>query len=193
MNSNDILMLLFVLTVVVIAIVVSVYQTKKRGDLLRGQAEKRNGTVTKRSFLGRWELRLPFQDSSVLIYSVPGSRYSPPRTYAILKLDSPRLPTIEIMHNGLAQKLFNALGRERILTNDEEFDRQIVVRGEDQYSAQRLLTADLKQRIVDRSLRALDVKIIPQEVRVTIQAIPSNEEGYDNFIDLVFLILQKIL
>ena len=75
----------------------------------------------------------------------------------------------------------------------EEFDQKVVVRGEDQYMIQRLLTADVKQRLVDPSLRALEVRIKPQEVRVTMQSIPSNEEGYDAFIDTVMAILQTIL
>ncbi len=192
MNTEDIITIVLFLIFMVIAIAASMAQNKKRGAILTAQAEKRNGEV-RRTGLGRWELRLPVKGQTVLIYSVPGSRYSPPRTLAVLKSDTVMLPVIDITRNNISQKIMAAFGRERAITNDEDFDKEMVVRGEDQYMIQRLLTADLKQRLMSRSLRGLEVKIKPQEVRVTMLTIPANEEGFDEFIDTVLAILQNIL
>jgi hypothetical protein len=193
MSTEDAMIVSVILIVTLLSVVGAVYQSRRRGEMLARQAEKRNGEVTKSGFLGRRELHLPIKGSTLLVYSIPGSRYSPPKTFAILKSDSLHLPPIEITRNGVGQKLLGAFGRERILVNDEEFDRQFVVRGEDPFTAQRLLTADIRQRFMDRSMRSLQVKITSQEVRVTILTIPSNDDAYDNFIDTVFSILQKIL
>jgi hypothetical protein len=194
MNSDNFIILAIVLVSALIAIVVSVYQTRRRKEILTQQAEKRNGELAKSGFLGRWELRLPYKGNTLVIYSVPGSKYSPPKTFAILKDDSARLPTISIGRSGLGQKIMDKFGKERLLTNDEEFDRQFVVRSEDPFIAQRMLTAELRPKLIERSgMRSLHIKITPQEMRVTTFSIPSNEDDYDNFIDTAFLILKNIL
>jgi hypothetical protein len=194
MNQDSLFSLAIVLVIALIAIVASVYQSRRRKEMLTRQAEKRNGELAKSGFLRRWELRLPYKGNTVIISSVPGSRYSPPKTIAAMKDDTARLSTIEIMRNDIGQKIMEKFGKERILTNDEEFDKQYAVRGEDPFLAQRLLTAELRPKLLEYSgMRSLQIKITPQEMCVTMFSIPSNDETYDNFIDTVFSILQKVL
>ena len=194
MSQQDFTILFIVVAFLLVGVIFAVYQNKRRRELLTNQAEKRNGELTKSGFMGRWELRLPYKGNTLVIYSVPGSRYSPPKTYAILKDDSARLPTISIGRSGLGQKIMDKFGKERLLTNDEEFDRQFVIRSEDPFMAQRMLTAELRPKLIERSgMRSLQIKISPQEMRVTTFSIPSNEDDYDNFIDTAFLILKNIL
>jgi len=191
--NTDTFIIFIMLALIVLGLAIGLFQSKKRGEILTLEAEKRGGEFSKSSLFGRQELRLPFKGNTVLIYSVPGSRYSPPRTYATLKSDTINLPAIGIAPNSVSQKLIGAFGKERYLTNDEEFDKKIVVRGDDPFALQRLLGTDVKQKLTDGSLRNLEVKFKPHEFQFTIQAIPSNEDGYDNFIDTALLLLQKVM
>ena len=193
MDSTNLIIALFVAITLSIVVLVVFYQNKNFVARLTRQAEKRGGEIRKGSFFKMTELRIPLKDVVIVIQTVPGSKHSPPKTIAQVKLDSPRLTAVRILRNDLWQKTLTAFGKERSPTGDEEFDSQWVVQTEDPFIVQKLVTADLKARLSERSLRSLDVRIQPQEASFTITAIPSNDEGYDNFIDAVFFILEKTL
>jgi hypothetical protein len=55
------------------------------------------------------------------------------------------------------------------------------------------VTAELKYKLAERSLRSIDIQIEPQKATISIPSVPSNEAGYDYFIDTVMLILQRVL
>ena len=102
-----------------------------------------------------------------------------------------RFPEMRIASNSLWQKMLSAMGKERILTGNDEFDKRFAMKSEDQYSALRLLTEDLKARLLESQFRSLDVNMKTQEFSMTILSIPRNNEEYDLFIDTMFLVLQK--
>ena len=191
MNS-DYVFIAIGLALLVVVIVVSAYQNKRRKEMLAQQAEKRGGEFSDGGFWSRSELRLPYKGNTILIYSIPGGKNRPPYTYAEMKSSAPTLPTLDVLRNNLSQKIMGAFGKERILLDDEEFDRQCVVRGEDELAARRILTASVRNRFTDGSLRTLEVKMNPKEIKFIMQSIPSNEEEYDNFIDAVFLVIKNL-
>ncbi len=192
MSSSDQVVFIFFIFILVVSLIFAYFQSKKRKELLTYQAEKRGGEVVSKGLLGRTKLILHYQGETMEIYSVPGSRYSPPRTVAKIKSDSLRFPELRITNNSLWQKMLSTMGKDRILTGNDEFDQRYAVTGEDQYSAQRLLTEDLKVKLLASSFRSLDVNMKTQEFSMTVQSNPRNNEEYDLFIDTLLLILQKI-
>ena len=168
-------------------------QQNKRNEIFANQADKRGGEFVKGTLFRRSELRLPYKGNVLVVYSLPGGKNRAPRTIATLHLEQPALPTMDVLRNDLAQKIMGALGRERVLLNDEEFDRQCVVRSEDPYLPQRILSADLRGRFLDRSLHLLELRVSAQNVQVKILTIPSDEASFAYFIDTALAILQKLL
>lgn len=193
MNSSDIFFYLIFAVMLLVSLGVAFFQQSKRKELLANQANKRGGELVKGGLFRRSELRLPYKGNTVVIYCVPGSRNSPSRTIATLRTETVMLPTLDILRNDLTQKLMGAFGKERILMNDEEFDRKCIVRSEDPLLPQRILSGDMPQRFLGQTLRSLELRVSQQNIQVKMLTIPSNEETFDYFIDTVFAILQKIV
>lgn len=193
MDSTDLIIAVLVAVILIATLGIVYIQNKARGERLARQAEKRGGEIVKGNLFRLAELRIPVKDVVVAIRTAPGSKYSPPKTIAQVKLDSPRLPAFRFLRNNLMQKAFAAFGKERLLTGDEEFDSQWVVQADDPFIIHKLVTAEFKSRLAERVLRSLDIRIQPQEASFIITTIPSDDEGYDNFIDTVVLVLQKFL
>jgi hypothetical protein len=191
--DSDSLLLLFMGAVFIISIGFAIFQRSKRDELLANQAVKRGAEFVKGSLTRHSILHLPYKGNVVVIYSRPGSRNSSPRTIASMRPNGMTLPTIEVLRNDVTQKIMGAFGKERILLNDEEFDRRCIVRSDDPFLPQRILLGDLQQRFLDRTLRSLELRVSAQNVEVKMLAIPRDEESFDYFIDTVFAILQKIL
>jgi len=193
MDSSDLIVAAFFAIILSVVLGIAYIQNKARGERLARQAEKRGGEIVKGNLFRLAELRIPVKDVVIAIRTAPGSKYSPPKTIAQVKLDSPRLPAVRFLRNDLMQKALTAFGKERLLTGDEEFDSRWVVQADDPFIIHKLVTAEFKSRLAERVLRSLDIRIQPQEASFTIITIPSDDEGYDNFIDTVVLVLQKFL
>lgn len=172
---------------------VALLQKNKRDALLDAQAGKRGGEFVKGGLFRRSEARLPCKGNTLIVYCIPGSRNRPAHTIASLRVETVMLPALDILRNDLAQKIMGAFGRERILMNDEEFDRKVIVRGEDPLLARRILTNDMQQRFLDPALRALELRVSQQNIQVKMSSIPANEETFDCFIDTVFAVLQRLV
>ena len=193
MDSTE-LLITAAITVLLFATGIAIYlQTKARDERLARQAEKRGGEFRKGGLFRNPELRIPLKDVAVVIRTIPGSKHSPPKTIAKVELDSPRLPAVRLLRNGLWQKALAAFSQERLLSSDEEFDNKWVVQADDPFIIHKLATAELKSRLEERVLRSLDIRLQPQEATFTIFAIPSDDDGYDHFIDTVMLVLNKFL
>lgn len=193
MTTNDLYLVVILTIITILTMSFIYYSSRKREDHLKLQAEKRGGEIRKGGLFKWTELLIPFQGVQVVIHSEPGGKNRPPKTAAQVTLDAPRLPTIRIMRYGLWQKLLVRFGKERFLSGDDAFDGQWMIEAEDSFFVQKLVTAELKYKLAERSLRSIVIRIEPQKVYISIPSVPSNEEGYDYFIDTVMLILQRIL
>jgi hypothetical protein len=193
MDSTDLAIAIFITVTLLIVISVVYFQNKTRKERLIHQAEKRGGEIHKGGLFRLIELWIPFKDTVIVIRTIPGSKYSPPKTVAQVNLTSPRLTTTRILHNDLWQKALTTLGKERLPTGDEEFDSRWVVQADDAFIVQKLITAEFKAKLAEPILHSLDIRIQPQQASFTITVIPSDDEGYDHFINTVILVLQKIL
>ena len=193
MNSSDIIPYLFFGTVIAVSIGITILQQNKRDKMLANLAKKRGGGIKKGGLFRYSKLRLPYKGNTLIIDSLPGTTHGSSRTIATLRTETAMLPTLDILRNNLTQKIIGSFGKERILMNDEEFDRKCIVRSEDPLLPQRILTSDMQQRFLGKTLPSLELRVSQQNVQVKMLSIPGDEETFDYFIDTVFAILQKIL
>ena len=193
MDEANLMVLAFVVLLMIVALGFAYLRSRAYENRLALQAEKRGGKFEKSGLLKQARIQIPYKEWQVVVYSTPGSRYSPPKTIAQVKVDTPRLPVIQLERNYLLQKILAAFGRDRLLTGDEDFDRRWVVRASDTMMVHKLVTPELKARLEERILRSLGVNIQPMELSLTITTIPSSEEEYDIFIETTMLVLRKFL
>ncbi|RJP55025.1 MAG: hypothetical protein C4583_01315 [Anaerolineaceae bacterium] len=193
MDEANLIVLAFVLILMAAVIGFTYFRSRAHENRLALQAEKRGGKFEKSGLLKQARIQIPYKEWQVVIYSTPGSRYSPPKTIAQVKVDSPRLPVIQLERNYLLQKILAAFGRERLLTGDDDFDRRWLVRAADTLTIHKLVTPELKAKLEERILRSLVMRIQPLELLLTIATIPSSEEEYDIFIETTMLVLRKFL
>lgn len=193
MDEANLMVLAFVVLLMIVALGFAYLRSRAYENRLALQAEKRGGKFEKSGLLKQARIQIPYKEWQVVVYSTPGSRYSPPKTIAQVKVDTPRLPAIQLERNYLLQKILAAFGRERLLTGDEDFDRRWVVRASDTMMVYKLVTPELKAKLEERILRSLGVNIQPMELSLTITTIPSSEEEYDIFIETTMLVLRKFL
>lgn len=193
MDSTDLILGVLVTGILIFAVILVYLQNRNRGKRLAYQAEKRGGEIHKGGLFRMPELWIPFKETVLVIRPVPGSKYSSPKTIAQVKLDSPRFTPIRIQRNSLWQKAITAFGGERLSTGDEEFDSRWITRVDDPFTVQKIVTVEFKAKLNERILQSLSILIKPQDATFTIMTIPSNDEGYDQFIDTVLSVLNIIL
>lgn len=193
MDNADLIVVAFAILVWVAVLGFAVLRSKAHEKRLALQAEKRGGKFEKGGLLKQSRIQIPYKEWQVVVYSTPGSRYSPPKTIAQVKLDAPRLPILQLQRNNLLHKILAAFGRERLLTGDEDFDRRWLIQTPDPLTLHKLVTPELKAKLEERILRSLVINIQPMELSLTIATIPSSEEAYDTFIETTMLVLRKFL
>jgi hypothetical protein len=192
MNTESTLIIIAIMGLLVIAMAALVVSNRKFQERLENQASKRGGIVESNGWLSPKKVVFQNKGQRVEIFSVPGSRYNPPRTVAQVILEAARLNSLRLRRNDLMQKLLVKFGRERLTTGDEEFDARWLVETASPALAAKLLTSDLKMRMAERMFRTCELKIEPQTVTLSILSIPRNDEEYDSFIDTALLVLRNI-
>lgn len=192
MDANY-LLIVFMLLLMVGAVTFGVMQSKKRDEWMENAAQQRGGQIRKGGFFKVTEALIPYKDETIVLHMEPGSKHSSPKTVATANVKSPQLPTLRLVHNGLWQKMMGSFGKERVMTGDEDFDNEWVIRSTDEAAARKLAGADLKVNFSDRIFRNLDLKLEPKQMNMTALAIPSNEDQFNLFIDTAILVLKKFL
>lgn len=181
------------LVVMIVAIIFGVIQSKTRDGWMENAAQQRGGEIRKGSFFVKAELLIPCKDQTIVIQMHPGGKNSSPKTIAIANVNKPLLPTLRMTRNGLWQKMMDALGQERVITGDDDFDNEWVIRSADEIGARKLSSPDLKDKLSDYIFRHMDLRLEPKQMAMTALANPSNEEQFNLFIDTAILILKKFV
>jgi hypothetical protein len=193
MDSTDILLTSVFIVLAVAAVTFAIFQNRARDEWMARTAERRGGQIRKGSLFKVTEMLIRFQGETIIFHMEPGSKHSSPKTVATVKLTSPRLPTLRLVRNGMWQKMTASFGQERVTTSDEEFDSQWVIRSDDELAARKLAGPELKAALSDRLFRHLDLRLDPQQMKMIVLALPSNEEHFEVFVDAASLVLKKLL
>ena len=160
-------------------------QTKNIRILLGKEAKKRNGQVNKR--WGNTELVFPYQDVSVTVQSTFNSEYSPPQTVVTALINNKASEQFKISRRIWGLGRF--LERNIISSGNSEFDNMFAIKGNDEHVIGRLVSLDVRQRLLDLEKRHPEMKLKGNNLSLTLAYIPKTEEEYDQAIDTILLLV----
>jgi len=169
----------------------SLRQYRMIKQLMEQQALKRRGTVAG-SFLVP-VLKLSYRSLPVVITSVPGSKYRQAKTEIGITLQKPTRANLTIVKESLATRLGTALGATDVELGSEEFDREFVIKTQDDVFAQSLVNFILQQKLLE--MKQEKPKIILEGTRLSVQVpkLVKTEERYDRLFDLAFAFVDRLI
>lgn len=164
------------------------YRTIKKS--MEQQALKRNGTVTG-SFLVP-VLKLSYRSLPVVVTSVPGSKYRQAKTEVGITLQKPAKANVRIVKESIATRLGTALGATDVELGSDEFDREFVIKTQDDVFVRSLLNFMLQQKLLE--IKQEKPKIILEGTRLSVQVprVVKTEEKYDQLFDLAFVFVDRL-
>lgn len=166
-------------------------QYRKIKQVMEQQALKRSGTVIG-SFLVP-VLKLSYRSLPVVVTSVPGSKYRQAKTEIGITLQKPAKANMTIVKESLATRLGTALGATDVELGSEEFDREFVIKTQDDVFARSILHFMLQQKLLE--MKQEKPKIILEGTRFSVQVprILKTEERFDRLFDLAFAFVDRLI
>lgn len=192
--SIDWSLVVFLSVIIVIfplIILVSIWQYRTIKHLMEQQALKRSGTV-EGSFLIP-VLKLSYRSLPVMAISLPGSKYRQAKTEVGITLQKPARADVTIVKESIATRLGTALGATDVELGSDEFDKEFVIKTQDEVFVRSLLNFALQQKLLE--MTSEKPKIILQGTRLSVQVprVVKTEEKYDHLFDLAFAFVDRLL
>jgi hypothetical protein len=187
-------LIVFITVIIVIfplILLFSLRQYRTIKQVMEQQALKRNRTV-EGSFLVP-VLKLPYRTLPVVVTSVPGSKYRQAKTEIGITLQKPVRANLTIGKESLATRLGTALGATDVELGSEEFDREYVIKTQDDIFARSLLHFMLQQKLLE--MKQEKPKIILEGTRLSVQVprVVKTEEKYDRLFNLAFAFVDRLV
>lgn len=172
---------------------------EKQKELLQAQAEKRGGQLDKSSS----NLLLQVGKLILQICPIPSRKGVPAETHAVLGGHSieelfneiSRFPKITMISNTWLQNSTAPDGHIRILFGDENFDKKFIIYGENEADVHRVLTNEIRQKLLTLLPKSPFLKVHPDSKSTTFFStvgVINNSEEYDLYIDTVVAILKNL-
>lgn len=191
-NSETIIFVVILLISMLFAVVMAGVKKKKIGAQLMGQAQKRNGQVQPGNWLSYPRLVLSIRGNEMKVLIVPSGKNRPPRTTAQMSMTYIGQGKLTVYRKGIFQRLMSMAGREKVETGDALFDERFSVRADEIYMATKVLTADVREKLMQLEKRRPHLRITDKRMNLTMMAMPSNEAELDLFLELATLIATRI-
>lgn len=171
-------------------IIVSILQHRTIKQLMEQQALKRRGTV-EGSFLVP-VLKLSYRSLPVMVISLPGSRSSQAKTEVGITLQKQARADVTIVKESITTRLGTALGATDIELGSDEFDKEFVIKTQDEVLVRSLLNFTLQQKLLE--MKQDKPKIILEGTRLSVQVprVVKTEEKYDHLFDLAFALVDRL-
>lgn len=194
-NSLIILFPIFIFILVTVVAIAFSYRTRKKlRRVLNNLAIKRNGEVTSKfGGLGYPVLRFDYKYNRVEVYSIPGSKNSPPYTYIKVELYSPINEYMHLYKEGFVSRIGKKLGTQDIEVGLDSFDNDIMVKGSDEFFVRNILNYEI-QDLVLKIINKYKASIILKKNKLTIivQTIVYEEFIYEELINTALRITDRI-
>ena len=150
---------------------------------------KRNGTVVGSFLLP--VLKFPYHDLPVVVTSVPGTKYRTAKTEVNITLRT-LTADLKIMTESLGTRLGKAFGASDVILNSEEFDREFLIKTQDESFIRNLLDFTLQSKLLGMKQEKPRISLEGTWLAVTVPRVINNEERYDQLFDLAFSIVDRI-
>ena len=187
---------IFVIPLVCIGVFFAVHFFKKEmariAKIFDNQAIKRNGRIIKVT-LGYPKLVFNHYTNDVEMFITPGGKNSPPHTNLRITFDIPINQKMTVYKEMGLSKIGKLLGTQDIQVGIDSFDREVMIKGSDEYFIRSVLTIDVQDRILKliKKLGAY-IKLDGKQLWIVYPHILDDEFLLDEFIDLGLLLTDKI-
>lgn len=169
-------------------------EAQARKHLLERQAAKRGAELMGGNWLEWPKLRFDCQGESVDISILPRSRYRPAQMRAEFKPQNILLAECRLVDSRLLKGRLNFPRRQRILTQDADFDaRYALLAGKDPLMVFRLGQTPIREKLLACNFPHLEIETSPTTFEMSVQRLPFNDESLDLFIEAVLLVTRILV
>ena len=186
-------LVLFICIIIVIfpfTIILSLWRYRTIRNLMEQQAMKRSGTVTGSFLLPI--LKFNYRNLSIMVTSLPGSRYRQAKTEASVTLLKPASADLKIVKESVGTRLGKALGATDVQLGSDEFDREFLIKTQDEPFARNVLNSTLQQKLLEMKQQKPRITLAGTWLAVQIPHVVKTEEDYDQLLDLAFTVMDRI-
>jgi len=182
---------LFVIIVITLVLVLSLWRYRVIRQLMEQQAMKHGGSVVGSYLLP--VLKFPYRGLPVVVTSVPGTKYRPAKTEVNITLKKIAAADLKIMTESLGTRLGKAFGASDVLLNSDEFDREFVIKTKDEAFVRTILTLTLQEKLLGMRQQKPRISLEGTWLAVSVPRVIRTEERYDQLFELAFYITDQIL
>jgi hypothetical protein len=182
---------LFVIIVITLVLVLSLWRYRVIRQLMEQQAMKHGGSVVGSYLLP--VLKFPYRGLPVVVTSVPGTKYRPAKTEVNITLKKIAAADLKIMTESLGTRLGKAFGASDVLLNSDEFDREFVIKTKDEAFVRTILTLTLQEKLLGMRQQKPRISLEGTWLAVSVPRVIRTEERYDQLFELAFYITDQVL
>ena len=182
---------LFVIIVITLVLVLSLWRYRVIRQLMEQQAMKHGGSVVGSYLLP--VLKFPYRGLPVVVTSVPGTKYRPAKTEVNITLKKIAAADLKIMTESLGTRLGKAFGASDVLLNSDEFDREFVIKTKDEAFVRTILTLTLQEKLLGMQQQKPRISLEGTWLAVSVPRVIRTEERYDQLFELAFYIIDQVL
>lgn len=186
------IVLYFCIVVVIfpLLIVYSLWRYRSIKCLMEQQAVKRSGIVVGTFLLPL--LKFSYRTLPVVVTSVPRSKYRHAKTEVGITLLKPAPSDITILKESVATRLGKALGATDLVLGNEEFDREFLIKTQDESFARNFVNFTLQNTLLEMLEEKPRITLEGTWVTVQVPTVIKTEEGYDQLLTLAFALVDRL-
>ena len=185
-----VLYVFIIIITIVLVIVFSLWRYRTIKRLMEQQATKRSGTVVGTFLLPL--LKFSYRALPVVITSVPGSKYRHAKTEVSVTLFKPVPKNLSILKESVTTRLGKALGAADVQLESDEFDREFLIKTEDEAFARNVVNFTLQNKLLEMKQEKPRITLEGTWLTVQVPKVVKTEEGYDQLIGLTFAMVDRI-
>jgi hypothetical protein len=190
LSMFPILYVFIIIITIVLVIVFSLWRYRTIKRLMEQQATKRSGTVVGTFLLPL--LKFSYRALPVVVTSVPGSKYRHAKTEVSVTLFKPVPKNLSILKESVTTRLGKALGAADVQLESDEFDREFLIKTEDEAFARNVVNFTLQNKLLEMKQEKPRITLEGTWLTVQVPKVVKTEEGYDQLIGLTFALVDRI-
>jgi hypothetical protein len=181
---------LFVIVVISLVIVLSLWRYRTIRQLMEQQAMKRGGTVVGPFLLP--VLKFPYHGLPVVVTSVPGTKYRTAKTEVNITLNKISPADLKIVTESIGTRLGKAFGASDVQLHSDEFDKEFLIKTQDEPFARTILDFSLQNKLLGMKQEKPRISLEGTWLAVAVPRVIKTEERYDQLFDLAFSVADRI-
>jgi len=136
---------------------------------------------------------IPVSGSSGCRYFGAWDKYRPAKTEVNITLKKVAAADLKIMTESLGTRLGKAFGASDVLLNSDEFDREFVIKTQDETFARTILNLPLQEKLLGMRQQKPRISLEGTWLAVSVPRVIRTEERYDELFELAFYITDQVL